>query len=70
MSDISIIGAAEGNLKNISLDIPRNKPVSYTHLGQGEELGNQVGHFAGLVRYGPDAASGFLRGGIFPGRCV
>lgn len=30
MSDISIIGAAEGNLKNISLDIPRNKLVVFT----------------------------------------
>ena len=41
--------------------------LSAVCAGQGEELGNQVGHFAGLVRYGPDAASGFLRGGIFPG---
>ena len=32
MSDISIIGVAEGNLKNISLDIPRNKLVVFTGL--------------------------------------
>lgn len=37
MSDISIIGAAEGNLKNISLDIPRNKLVVFTGLsGSGK----------------------------------
>lgn len=37
MSDIRIIGAAEGNLKNISLDIPRNKLVVFTGLsGSGK----------------------------------
>ena len=37
MSDISIIGVAEGNLKNISLDIPRNKLVVFTGLsGSGK----------------------------------
>ena len=29
---ISIKGARVNNLKNIDVNIPRNKPVSYTHL--------------------------------------
>ena len=37
MLNIMISGAAEGNLKNISLEIPRNKLVVFTGLsGSGK----------------------------------
>ena len=29
---ITIKGAREHNLKNVDLELPRDKPVSYTHL--------------------------------------